>query len=124
MKYPDLTDVRRLHQEIIQKQGSLQGELNISLLESTLAHIQNDDYYPFFEDKLTHLVFCCIQFHPFIDANKRTALLLGALFIKINLKNINLKKWFLEMEDIAVDIADNKINKEKLKIIIQNLSDE
>lgn len=33
MNYIDLEDVRLIHQEIIQKQSSLKGELNIELLE-------------------------------------------------------------------------------------------
>ena len=32
-----------------------------------LDHIQNDDYYPDFVDKLTHLFFCSNKFHCFND---------------------------------------------------------
>ena len=36
--------------------GGDTGVINSGQLESVLNHIQNDDYYPTFEDKLTHLV--------------------------------------------------------------------
>jgi hypothetical protein len=32
-----------------------------------LEHIQNDDYYPDLQDKLTHLVFAVAKFHCFND---------------------------------------------------------
>lgn len=118
MNYINLEDVRLIHQKIILKQKSLEGELNIGLLESALFQIQNDEYYPSFEDKLTHLVFCCVKFHPFVDANKRTALLIGALFLKINQTNANIKNWFLKMEDVVVNLANNEIDKNKLQMII------
>lgn len=37
--------------------GGALGHLDLGKLESVLQHIQNDDYYPDFEDKLTHLFF-------------------------------------------------------------------
>ncbi len=36
--------------------GSL-GVLDQGKLDSILSHIQNDDYYPTFEEKLTHLFY-------------------------------------------------------------------
>lgn len=124
MNYINLEDVRLIHQKIILKQKSLKGELNIGLLESALFQIQNDEYYPSFEDKLTHLVFCCVKFHPFVDANKRTALLIGALFLKINQTNANIKNWFLKMEDVVVNLANNEIDKNKLQMIIGAIINE
>jgi death on curing protein len=38
--------------------GGDDGILDIGKLESVLDHIQNDDYYPVFVDKLTHLYLC------------------------------------------------------------------
>lgn len=124
MNYINLEDVRLIHQKIILKQKSLKGELNIGLLTSALFQIQNDEYYPSFEDKLTHLVFCCVKFHPFVDANKRTALLIGALFLKINQTNANIKNWFLKMEDVVVNLANNEIDKNKLQMIIGAIINE
>jgi len=37
--------------------GGIQGILNIGYLKSALDHIQNDEFYPTMEKKLTHLFF-------------------------------------------------------------------
>lgn len=48
--------------------GTLE-ELDFGKLEGVLCNIQNDDWYPEFVDKLTHLFFCVCQFHCFADGN-------------------------------------------------------
>ncbi len=45
--------------------GGTLGNLELGKPESVLQHIQNDDYYPTFEGKLTHLFFCACKFHSF-----------------------------------------------------------
>ncbi len=55
--YIDIEQAVRIHEKTVQVSGGGDvGIINIGLLESVLEHIQNDDYYPAFEDKLTHLV--------------------------------------------------------------------
>ena len=63
--------------------GTLE-ELDFGKLEGVLCNIQNDDWYPTFVDKLTHLFFCTCQFHCFADGNKRLAITLSALFLLQN----------------------------------------
>ena len=58
--------------------------LNIGYLDSVLEHIQNDDYYPTFEDKLVHLVWSVNKNHFFSDGNKRLSITLGGLFLLLN----------------------------------------
>lgn len=45
---------------ILYSGGGVYGHLNVGQLESVLEHIKNDDYYPTFIDKLTHLFFLCL----------------------------------------------------------------
>lgn len=56
-----------LHQQMIEAMQGLKGvnPQQIELLESALQQIQNDDYYPNFIDKLTHIVFACVKFTLF-----------------------------------------------------------
>ena len=54
--------------------GGSTGLLETGKLEAVLQHIQNDDYYPTFDAKLTHLFFCACKFHCFQDGNKRIAI--------------------------------------------------
>ena len=50
------------HEKTIQYSGGgTLEELDFGKLESVLYNIQNDDWYPTFVDKLTHLFFCTCQ---------------------------------------------------------------
>lgn len=104
--------------------GGSDGVLDSGRLESVLQHIQNDDYYPTFEDKLTHLVFASNKFHCFQDGNKRISISLGAQFLLLNGYVFIVSKFIQEMENISYHIASGKINKELLKEIIISLINE
>lgn len=45
------------HDTIINISGGMQGVIHLGRLDSIIDQIKNDDYYPEFEDKLTHLVY-------------------------------------------------------------------
>jgi death-on-curing protein len=105
--------------------GGLDGYLEIGKLESVLQHIQNDDYYPTFEDKLTHLFFCADQFHCFLDGNKRIAISLAAQMLLLNGYLYCTGSFIREMENISYHVAAGKIDKDLLKDIIHAiLNDE
>lgn len=95
------------------------GVLNISSLDSVLSHVQNDDYYPEFIDKITHLFFTLCKFHPFLDGNKRTAIVATAYFLFINGYKNQVIDFIRQMENISVLVAANKIDKEILKSLIR-----
>ncbi len=111
----------RTHDFIIGNSGGRFGIFDIEKIESVLGHIQNDFYYPEFEDKLTHLVFSVNKLHAFNDGNKRTSIALGAYFLEINGIDYCIDKFIIEMENIAVYIADNKIDKELLREIVSSI---
>jgi len=92
-------------------------------LESVLEHIQNDDYYPNFVDKLTHLFFCACEFHCFVDGNKRIAITLSAQFLLLNGYMSVAKTFFAEMENISYHVASGKIDKELLHKILTGVLD-
>ena len=93
--------------------GTLE-ELDFGRLESVLYNIQNDEWYPRFVDKLTHLFFCTCQFHCFADGNKRLAITLCAQFLLFNGYMAAAKSFFTEMENISYYVAAGKIGKELL----------
>ncbi|MCZ4355024.1 type II toxin-antitoxin system death-on-curing family toxin [Enterococcus lactis] len=102
------------HDMLIEKTGGLNGIKERGLLESSLGHIQIDDYYPTFEEKLLHLIFSIAQNHVFVDGNKRTAISLGAYFLLIN----GYPSWivgdFIEkMEDIVLLLVEKLLTKEE-----------
>jgi len=116
--YFDVAHAISVHDWIIERSGGLAGTKNRGQLESPLEHIQNDLYYPELEDKLTHLVYSINKHHAFNDGNKRSSLVLGAYFLKLNGFDCVVKRFIHEMENIVVWVADNVIDKTLLHQII------
>ena len=106
---------------IIEKSGGKKGIINIGLLDSVLQHIQNDWYYPEFENKACHLFFSINKNHAFEDGNKRTSIVLTAYFLEANGFDFKVGRFIQEMENIAVHVADNKIDKTLLQEIITSI---
>lgn len=114
----------RIHDKIIAISGGLEGVKVYGNIDSPLTHIQNDDYYPTIEEKLTHLIFAFNKFHAFNDGNKRTSIAMGAFLLEVNGLEIFVNKFIIEMENIAVTVADNIIDKYLLQEIITSLINE
>jgi death on curing protein len=110
-----------VHDEIIEKSGGGKGILNLGLIESVLGHLQNDVYYPNIEDKITHLFYSVNKNHAFNDGNKRSSIALSAYFLELNGFGFRVNPFIIEMENIAVDVADNRIDKKLLSEIIYSL---
>ncbi|MEO5990908.1 MAG: type II toxin-antitoxin system death-on-curing family toxin [Ferruginibacter sp.] len=119
--YFDAAHAISVHDEIINKSGGFMGIRDLGQLESILEHIQYDLYYPTFEDKLTHLFYAVNKGHTFSDGNKRSCIALAAYFMEINGYDFLVSKFIIDMENIAVDVADNRIDKELLAEIISSL---
>jgi len=94
------------------------GHLDVERLGSCLEHIQNDDYYPTFEKKLTHIFFCANKFHCFEDGNKRIAISIGAQFLLLNGYVFAVQRFLREMENISYHVAAGLIDKDFLEEII------
>lgn len=110
-----------VHDQIIINSGGILGIINNGLLESSIEHIKNDLYYPNIGDKLTHLFFSINKNHCFNDGNKRASIALSAYFLEINNCSFIIPRFIEQMENITVDVADNRIDKELLHEIITSL---
>ncbi|WP_281636811.1 type II toxin-antitoxin system death-on-curing family toxin [Flavobacterium marginilacus] len=106
---------------IIENSGGRKGIINIGLVDSVLQHIQNDLYYPEFENKVCHLFYSINKNHAFEDGNKRTSIVLSAYFLEVNGFDFKVSHFIKEMENIAVHVADNKIDKDLLQEIITSI---
>lgn len=122
--YFDIKHAIKLHDWIINNSGGLPRNREIGLLDSALQHIQNDMYYPTFEEKLKHLVYAVNKFHPFNDGNKCSSLILGTFFLEINGYDYCVKKFVQEMEEIVVWLAESKIKDDLLLEIISSIINE
>jgi len=117
-KYFDIQHAIEVQDYIIENSGGRKGILNIGLLSSVLEHVQNDYYYPNLESKVCHLFYSINKNHAFNDGNKRSSIVLSSYFLEINGCDKIVSKFMQEMENIAVNVADNKIDKDLLFEII------
>lgn len=110
-----------VHDIIIDISGGYRGIKDYGLIASVVGFIQNNNYYPKFHIKLSHLVYSVAMNHAFSDGNKRTAVALGAYFLQINgLENL-VGKFIIEMENIIVWVVEKKISKIMLTKIMKSL---
>ena len=124
IRYLTLEEAKAIHAKTIKYSGGGTYEcFDLGRLESVLNNIQNDDYYPEFADKLTHLFYCTCEFHCFADGNKRLAITLSAALLLHNGYMSVAKDFFEAMEDISYQVATGKINKDLLNKIMIALLD-
>ena len=119
--YFDLKHAIQAHDKIIEISGGALGMRDSGLLESVIEHVRNDDYYPNLSDKLTHIVFSVAMNHAFSDGNKRSAIALGWLFLGINGYGRRVGTFIVDMENIVLWVAQRKIDKIFLSLIIYSL---
>ena len=120
--YPTYGDLLNKHNEVIRKSGGIMGGFNENLLRGFIEFIQNNVYYPSFEEKLSHLVFSIAKNHGFCDGNKRTAIIAGAFFLELNAFDQFIIDAFIKnMEGIILLTVQGFINKEQLCQIIYDL---
>lgn len=123
--YLTLEQAIEVHRKTVEVSGGgALGHLELGKLESVLEHIQNDDYYPTFEDKLTHLFFCACKFHCFQDGNKRIAITLCAQMLLLNGYLYCSSQFIRDMENISYHVAAGNINKELLGEVISAVINE
>lgn len=123
--YLTLEQAIETHERTVEVSGGGTLEhLDMGRLESVLDHIQNDVYYPSFEDKLTHLFYSANKFHCFADGNKRIAITLCAQMLLLNGYLFCSSRFIHEMENISYHVAAGSIDKTLLHEIICAFIDE
>lgn len=122
--YLTLEQAEAIHEKTIKYSGGgIYQSLNIGELDSVLQHIQNDEYYPTFVDKLTHLFFCTCKFHCFADGNKRLAITLSAQFLLFNGYMAIAQNFMSITENISFHVAAGKISNDLLHKIMTAIMD-
>ena len=120
--FSGVEEVIQIHHKTVEISGGGSLEIiNLNSLEAALDHIQNDDYYPDFIDKLTHLFFSANKSHCFLDGNKRIAITLGSMFLLKNGFLDAAQRFLYKMEMISYQLAAGRISKESLKDIIYSV---
>ena len=88
---PDIAQA--VHKRQLAEHGGGQGVRDAGLLESALLRPQNIYIYSNGQTSLAQLAaayaYGLARNHPFVDGNKRTALVLSLLFLKLNKKTLS-----------------------------------
>ncbi|MBK9027678.1 MAG: type II toxin-antitoxin system death-on-curing family toxin [Propionivibrio sp.] len=126
LTYLTLEQAIEVHRKTVEVSGGgALGHLELGTLEGVLTHIQNDDYYPTIEEKLTHLFFSACKFHCFQDGNKRIAITLCAQILINNGYLYCVSSFLREMENISYHVAAGNIDKALLQdLIAAHLAEE
>ena len=104
--------------------GGERGSLDVGSLESVLTHIKNDDYYPSFASKLSHLFFGACKFHSFQDGNKRIAITLCAQMLLLNGYLYCSSHFIRSMENVSYHVASGAISPSLLEDIMRAVLDD
>lgn len=127
MKYLTPENILQIHFEVIEETGGSHGLRDVGLLESAAkrpkASVGGKDLYPNLFLKGAALVHSLLLNHPFVDGNKRTAVLALMEFFLLNGREIsatqkevvNLALWVEnkkpEIEEIAAWIKKHATRK-------------
>ena len=94
----DERDALALHDRLLALEGGAAGVRNVGLLQSALARPQQLHAYgdaPDAIDMAAAYTVGIVRNHPFVDGNKRTAFVVGVLFLELN------GYWFTATEEDA-----------------------
>lgn len=88
MNWISLEELALIHEQVIAETGGLHGVANPGALESALARpftaFDGTQAFPDLASKTAALIHSLIAFHPFIDGNKRTALVAADVCLRLN----------------------------------------
>ena len=101
-----------IHSLAIDSTGGSAGIRDLGRLEAAIAtqtqNVFGEELYSSIVDKAAALIRAVVADHPFINGNKRTAMLVGITFLEINGLSFVAKPG--EIEDFAVNIATKHLD--------------
>jgi len=107
-----LEQILELHALVIKETGGSIGLRDLGRLESSIAtqtqNVFGEELYPNIEDKSAAVIRSIIADHPFVDGNKRTAMIAGLVLLDLNNMQFIFKAG--EIEDYAVKIATDHLD--------------
>jgi death on curing protein len=112
MNFLTLDQIVQLHVLVVGETGGSTGIRDLEPLESVVGaqnqYVFGKETYTDPMQKAAALIRGIIGDHPFVDGNKRTALLTALTFLKINGVNLTIPQG--DLENFAVQVAIDKLN--------------
>ena len=116
MKYLEAQEILILHSEIIDQTSGMHGVRDIglflSILEKPKSKFSSKELYKGIFQKAAVYLESIVQYHVFLDGNKRTAAISSARFLYLN--GYELVATNRELENFVIQVAIEKLD---LKII-------
>jgi len=119
----DINSVIKLHDKIIGEFGGRHGVVDVGLLKAAIEKpfmglSDGTEYYPNTVEKAAVLFEAIVNYHAFVDGNKRLATIVTSLYLKEKgyLWNFNDK----EIVDFCVKVAEKRLAVNEIKKWIEN----
>lgn len=117
-----LDQLLELHALVVEATGGSTGLRDLGRLEGAIAtqtqNVFGEELYPDIVNKAAAIIRGIIADHPFVDGNKRTAMLAGLTFLELNKVKCTFQPG--EIEDFAVDIATEHIDVPRISDWLQS----
>jgi death-on-curing protein len=123
IEFLTLAEIIEIHKNQISNYGGDEGIRDISLLSSAISMPKSTFEGNYLHEDLFEMAAAYIyhisQNHPFVDGNKRAALVSGLIFLDFN--NIHINDPEEELYKMMMNTASGKMNKNRIAEILRNL---
>ena len=113
MRYLTLGEVVELHRRVLQAGGGAPGIRDLGALDSVVAQpkaaLGGVDLYPTVIEKATALCFSLVQYHPFVDGNKRVGHAAMETFLVLN--GTEIDATVDDQERLMLDLAAGRVDR-------------
>ncbi len=123
-KYFEKEHALKIVANMLEKTGDRLHIIKPENIEGPLEFIKGDFYYPTIEEKVTHLFYSFNKNHCFLDGNKRASVVLASFLLEINGYEFIVSNFIRRIENFAIYVAEDKIDKDFLLDIITSLLNE
>jgi death-on-curing protein len=115
--------VREIHAEALKQFGGLDGVRDENLLASAVLTPQSSfggrsPYADIVEVAAAYLFYICRN-HPFLDGNKRTAMMAAIVFLRLN--GIDPKPDSKQWETLMLDVAASRLDRDQTTARLRKL---
>jgi len=119
-----LDEVLSLHADQIERYGGGSGVRDMTLLESALGMPRASMGGKYLHGTLAEMaaayLFHIARNHPFVDGNKRTALMTTLIFLGLNGRSLEARDD--ELADLVLGVAAGKVSKAQTGVFIERYS--
>ncbi len=105
-----IDEITKLHSKLTRRTGGNEGLRDLGLLESAVYSAQScfgdTEAYPTIEEKAARLMFALVSNHAFVDGNKRIAILV--MLVTLRLNGISLSFTQDELISLGLSAAEGQ----------------